>query len=190
MLPMIVIGLLYVLLAGAAAMDLWRLRIPNLFPVAIVALFVAWIGLHGTVAGVWQNIAMFAFTLVGGTFLFSRGWLGGGDTKLLAAIALWFDFAGAAGLFLYVALGGAMLSLVFVALRRMMPAHLMETTKAAALKPRGPIPYGIAISGGAVLAILGGGINPPIVPKRPPPIDFRYTPIKPVASLPSGHLPA
>jgi prepilin peptidase CpaA len=173
MLPDIVIYLLYALLAGAAAMDLWRLRIPNFFPLAIVALYFVWFGIHVPFAGVWQNALMFAFTLAGSTFLFTRGWLGGGDAKLLAAIALWFDFTGGAGLYFYVAIGGGLLSLIFILLRRMVPAQLAESTTAAALKPRGPIPYGIAIAGGAALAILGGGTNPDPAPKQ---LVFHYAP--------------
>jgi prepilin peptidase CpaA len=155
-----VILILYVLLAFAAAMDIWLLRISNGFPLAIVALFLAWLYLCGVDRNLWQNGVMFAVTLVGATMFFSRGWIGGGDAKLLAAIALWFDFKGGAALLFYVSLGGAMLSLVFVMLRRMQPASFAARHEIRALKPRGPIPYGVAIASGAALAILGGSIRP------------------------------
>jgi prepilin peptidase CpaA len=175
----IAIWLLLALLAGAAAMDLWRLRIPNYYPLAVMALFLGWLGISATHAGIWQNAVMFGFTLIAGMALFARGWLGGGDVKLLAATALWFDFAGAAGLFLYVAVGGTLLSLVFIILRRILPASL--STNAPALKPYGPIPYGIAISGGAALAILGGGINPHPTPSPPAYAGFHYLSPEPSA---------
>ena len=183
MLPTLVIGLLYALLVGAAAMDLWRLRIPNFFPLAIIALYIVWVGQSASHAGIWQNVVMFAFTLAGGTFLFSLGWLGGGDAKLLAAAALWFDFTGASGLFFCVALGGALLSLMFIIVRRLIPAALAARTTAAALKPRGPIPYGIAISAGAALAILSGGINP----HPPRHLDPHFFDFKPTAGIPVRH---
>ena len=173
MLPTLVISLLYALLVGAAAMDLWRLRIPNFFPLAVIALYIVWVGQSTSYAGIWQNVVMFALTLAGGTFLFSLGWLGGGDAKLLAAAALWFDFTGASGLFFGVAFGGALLSVMFIIVRRLIPAELAARTTAAALKPRGPIPYGIAISAGAALAILGGGINPH-PPRQPDPHFFGF----------------
>jgi prepilin peptidase CpaA len=175
----IVIYLLLAVLAGAAAMDLSRLRIPNFFPLAVIGLFFVWFALSPGASGVWQNAAMFAFTLVGSTFLFTKGWLGGGDAKLMAAIALWFDFRGAASLFFYVAIGGALLSFIFIILRRMMPAHLAESSNAAAFKPRGPIPYGIAIAGGAMLAILGGAINPHPISEQ---TGFHYVPLPPAPS--------
>lgn len=96
----------------------------------------------------------------GGALVFSRGWLGGGDVKLLAAIALWFDFRGAAALFLFVAIGGALLSVLFILLRRIIPARLTNGGNIPSLKARGPIPYGVAIAGGALLAVLNGQISP------------------------------
>lgn len=188
MLATLVIGLVYGLLAGAAAMDLWRLRIPNFFPLAIVALYLVWVALSTSHAGIWptgiwQNVVLFVFTLIGGTFLFSIGWFGGGDAKLLAAAALWFDFTGASGLFFYVAFGGALLSLMFIIIRRLIPAALAAKTTAAALKPRGPIPYGIAISAGAALAILGGGINP----HQPRHLDPHFFDFKPTSGIAFRH---
>lgn len=184
MLQHFAIWLLMALLAGAAAMDLLRLRIPNYFPVAIVILFFAWVALSASHSGIWQNAVLFGFTLFGGMVLFSRGWLGGGDVKLLAAIALWFDFAGAASLFFYVSIGGLLLSLIFVILRRMLPARLTINATAPALKRNGPIPYGIAISGGAALAILGGGIHP--APSRPAYAGIHASSLEPAAGSPSA----
>lgn len=150
---------LYAVLAFAAVMDVWKLRIPNLFPAAVILLFPAWMYACGWNAQLWQNAVIFIGTFLGGLFLFSRGWLGGGDVKLMAAIALWFDFKGAAALFLWMGLGGAMLAIVFVLLRRTLPAGLIQSG-APSLKPGGPIPYGLAIAAGAMLAIVGGNINP------------------------------
>jgi len=160
MAPSYMIDALYILLLLAALMDIWLLRIANFFPVAIVILFCGWVYSCGFDRALWQNVAMFGATLAGATFLFSRGWFGGGDAKLLAAIALWFDFTGGAAFFLYVSLGGALLALTFMLLRRLLPPSLAEKHDIRALKARGPIPYGIAISAGAALAILGGHVHP------------------------------
>lgn len=146
--------------AMAALQDIWRLQISNLFPIAVVALFVAWLFAVGFDWSIWQNCALFLFTLGIGTFAFSRGVLGGGDVKLLAATSLWFDIQGSASFFLYTAIGGAVLTLLFVIVRRMLPTYVLERAGAAALRPRGPIPYGVAIAAGAILALTSGAMNP------------------------------
>ena len=120
----IVLIALYGTLALAALMDVWKLRISNLFPAAVILLFPAWMYACGWGGGQWQNAIVFIATFLGGLTLFSRGWLGGGDVKLLAAIALWFDFKGAAALFLWIGLGGAALAIVFILLRRLLPAAI------------------------------------------------------------------
>ncbi len=154
----------YVLLALAAAMDVWKLRISNFFPAAIILLFQGWMYSCGWNASLWQNAVVFFATFFGGLFLFSRGWLGGGDVKLLTAIAMWFDFTGAGALYLFVAMGGALLSLAFIAMRRLLPSAVTQGGSFPGLKPGGPIPYGIAIAGGAALAVVSGYTNP-----QPPP---------------------
>jgi prepilin peptidase CpaA len=169
-----VISLLCVLLALAAAVDIWKLRIPNLFPVAIILLLPLWIYHTGWSGTLWQNGVVFLVAFFGGALLFSRGWLGGGDVKLLAAAALWFDFKGAAALFLYVAIGGVLLSIVFILLRRLLPERLTGGN-IPSLKARGPIPYGVAISGGAMLAILGGNVSPQPLPWYRQPLDLTAT---------------
>ena len=156
----IVLIALYGTLALAALMDVWKLRISNLFPAAVILLFPAWMYACGWGGGQWQNAIVFIATFLGGLTLFSRGWLGGGDVKLLAAIALWFDFKGAAALFLWIGLGGAALAIVFILLRRLLPAAVTGSGSIPSLQAKGPIPYGLAISAGAMLAIVGGNINP------------------------------
>ncbi|MGN6817681.1 MAG: A24 family peptidase [Sphingomonas sp.] len=153
------------LLVLAAAMDVWKLRISNLFPAAVILLFPVWLYACGWTGELWQNAVVFIATFLGGLFLFSRGWLGGGDVKLMAAVALWFDFKGAAALYLWIGIGGAILAIVFVALRRMLPAGITETGTIPSLKAKGPIPYGLAISGGALLAIAGSNVNPQPTPQ-------------------------
>lgn len=148
------------LLAGAALQDLWMLRISNVFPVAIFALYPFWLLQTGLELDIWQNIAVFVATLFVGALMFARNWLGGGDVKLLAAIALWFDFSGGLALLAYVTLGGGLLSLLFILVRRTTPATIREGSGIAALQSRGPIPYGLAIAAGATLCLHWHGPNP------------------------------
>jgi prepilin peptidase CpaA len=148
------------LVALAAAQDLWQLKISNFFPVALVALFAVWLWQVGLEGDLWKNAVMFAVVLGIGTLLFAQGWFGGGDVKLLAAIALWFDLDGGLALFVWTTVGGGLLALSFIALRRMLPLPATNEGGWGALKRKGPIPYGLAIAAGAILCAQTNGFNP------------------------------
>lgn len=150
--------ILQLLTIGAALQDGWRLRISNLFPTAIVVCFVAWVAVVGPEFDLWQNLVAFLLCLAIGLFMFSREWLGGGDVKLLAALALWFDFGGAGQFLVFTMIGGGLVALALIMFRRLLPAT--AGTNIAAFRRRGPIPYGLAIAVGALLAIHLHGVNP------------------------------
>lgn len=157
--------LLQLLTIGAALQDGWRLRISNLFPLAIMACFAAWVAVVGPEFDLWQNLVAFLLCLAGGLFLFNREWLGGGDVKLLAALALWFDLSGAGQFLVLTMMGGGLVALALVMFRRLVPAT--AGTAVAAFRRRGPIPYGLAIAAGALLAIHLHGVNPqPVSPSQ------------------------
>lgn len=150
----------WALFIAAALEDVWRLRISNIWPVALIALFPFWVWRAGVETDLWQNAAFFAFSLSAGLLLFSRKWLGGGDVKLFAAAALWFDFNAAPYLLMAITLGGCVLGLLFIVMRRLLPANIAERTGWVCLKPKGPIPYGIAIAAGSILCSQQYGFNP------------------------------
>jgi prepilin peptidase CpaA len=156
----IIVWLFCSLVVLAAIQDVAQLKISNAFPIAIIALFGAWLSQTGLEADLWQNLVMFAIVLGFGILLFAKGWLGGGDVKLLAAIALWFDLDGGLSLVVWTLVGGGLLALIFMAVRRMLPARLTSDGGLAALKKKGPIPYGIAIAAGAVFCAQTAGFNP------------------------------
>jgi prepilin peptidase CpaA len=142
--------LLLVLLLAAAIQDGWRLRISDWISGGIaVGAFIALL-LDGPVAGLWQNLALFAATLAIGTFMFGRGWMGGGDIKLLAASALWFDLSSGWRLLVAVTLAGGVEALLIIVIRRL-PWPESLRSRLLLLKRRGPIPYGIAIALGVAL---------------------------------------
>ena len=145
------------LLVLAALEDVWRLRISNWICAAIiVAAFVAVI-LAGPVADLWQNLAVFAGLLAGGTLLFAYGKMGGGDVKLLAASGLWFDLGGAGRMIVMVMLAGGVVAIVVLILRTMKWSQDARD-RIAILRPKGGIPYGVAIAGGGLAALaLGRG---------------------------------
>ena len=152
------------LLLLAAGQDMWKLKISNIFPIALIALYLARALFVGLQSDMWQNVAVFAFALSAGTFLFAKRWLGGGDVKLFAATALWFDFIAAPYLLFAITFGGALIALAFIFIRRLLPAGLADKTGWVSLKRRGPIPYGLAIAVGAILCSQAYGFNPAPLP--------------------------
>lgn len=160
MIPTMLLGVLMLLLAVAAIQDVYQLRISNFFPVAIFLLFPAYALAKGVDATIWQNGAVFLAVLALGILAFGAHWLGGGDVKLLAATALWFDIAGAAWLIGAIAILGAGIALLFIVFRRIIPEPVLLRSGMVSLKRRGPIPYGIGIASGAIVAILMKQVSP------------------------------
>ena len=141
---------LFILLLAAALQDGLRLKISDWISGAIaVGAFVA-LALDGPIIGLWQNFALFAAVLAVGTFAFGRGWMGGGDIKLLAASVLWFDLSNGWHLLVAIAISGGVEALIIIGLRRL-KWHDSVRARVLMLQPRGGIPYGIAIALGVAL---------------------------------------
>ena len=150
----------FILIVGAAALqDFVMFRISNIFVLLLIGLFGAWVFATGEY-DVVQNLVVFGVTLGIGTVLFACGWLGGGDVKLLAATALWFNMAQGLSLFAAITLGGGLLALLLMLVRRMLPVSLYVRSALPILKPKGPIPYGLAIAIGAIIGSQTTGFNP------------------------------
>lgn len=160
MIATLLLAALLLLLAAAAVQDVYQLRISNAFPVAIFLLFPIYALVKGVDPTIWQNGAVFVAVLALGILTFGAHWLGGGDVKLLAATALWFDISGAAWLIGGIAMLGAAIALLFIFFRRVIPERLLLRSGMVSLKRRGPIPYGLGIAGGAIAAILMGHVSP------------------------------
>jgi prepilin peptidase CpaA len=145
--------LLAVLLVAAAAEDAVRLRISNVTVLLVIGGAIAAAIVAGPEVRLWQNLAAFAGLLAVGTPLFAAGKLGGGDVKLFAAAALWFDLLGAAGLLLAVALSGGVLALL-VLLARTLTWSEGARRRVVMLRPGGGIPYGVAIAAALITMAL------------------------------------
>jgi len=76
--------------------------------------------------------------------------MGGGDIKLLAASALWFDLSTGWRLLVAIAIAGGLETLILFGLRRL-PWPAIIPQKVLLLRRREAIPYGIAIALGAAL---------------------------------------
>ncbi len=139
-------------MAFAAATDLLTMRIPNLLSLGLCAAFLV----VGPVAGLtWQellgHVAAGSLMLLVGIFLFSLGWAGGGDAKLLAAASLWLGFEPLVPFLSYVAIFGGALAIAILAYRSVPAGALPLPGWAARLHAKGgAIPYGVAIAAGAL----------------------------------------
>ena len=138
----------------AGAMDLFTMTILNRISLAMVVGFFVLAPLAGLG---WADLASHMgaglLMLVLGVLLFIPGWVGGGDAKLAAAVALWL---GADNLVLYlfcVALVGGSLALLFMTVRsNPLPAFAYTQPWAVRLHDRRTgMPYGVAISVAALL---------------------------------------
>lgn len=146
----IVIAVWVLTLIAAAISDLRSFRIPNYLPGILIILFGVSGALVGFPVSVWENLFHFLVALIMGMGLFSRGWIGGGDAKLYAAVAIWFNWAGAVTLIFTTTIAGLLLALSFMA------ARLMGLRKNVPKEDR-RIPYGVAIAIGGMLSAAWNG---------------------------------
>ena len=135
--------LLALLLTTAIVTDLTRRTIANRLNAAVGLLGMGWwiaSGLALPVIGFHVLGALVMLLLFGGAF--ALGAMGGGDVKLIAALALWLPPLLLIKLLIWMSLGGGLLTLAFLL------AKFVRLTKG-----RIEIPYGVAISGSALMII-------------------------------------
>lgn len=141
-----------VLLLAAGLYDLASFTIPNFLSVALAALFLAFAAAAGfSPALLGWHLAAGMLGLVLGFGLFALGWIGGGDAKLFAAIALWLGFADLMPYAVVASLFGGLLTLLLL-LARQMPLPLFLLGRAWVVRlhdARSGIPYGVALAAGA-----------------------------------------
>ena len=146
---------LAIALLGAAISDLRTRLIHNwlTFGIAAAAPAFWWASGLSLWPGVGAQLALglTAFAVLAG--LFAAGAMGGGDVKLLTALALWLPWQPFLKLLVMMALLGGVLTIVFAAAHRI-----------ARRKGRVEIPYGVAIAGAGlwVLASTYGAVAPAV----------------------------
>jgi prepilin peptidase CpaA len=112
------------------------------------------------IVGLWTAIAVFAIA----AFCWRRGWMGGGDVKLLGATALAVPPGSVPMLVFVMGMAGGLLSLFYLAARRLV--HAPSATRPHSLVARalrverwrirrgGPLPYACAIAAGGLFVLL------------------------------------
>jgi len=141
-------------MAFAGVMDLLTFTIPNRVSLALLAGFLVAAPLAGMP---WEmflsHLAAGLLLLLVGFAMFSRGWIGGGDAKLMAAAALWLGFDSLLIYLMWTALLGGGLALLLLGYRRFLPpVWLVRQPWAMRLHdPKEGIPYGIALAAAGLL---------------------------------------
>lgn len=134
------LGALAIALLVAAVTDLRRRQIDNWLNAGIAAgAPVFWIATSLSLGEIGFQLAIALCALAVFAGLFALGLMGGGDVKLLVALALWVKPLWFLQLIMVMAVAGGALTLVFGAW------HLAQRRR-----DRAAIPYGIAISGAAL----------------------------------------
>lgn len=141
-------------MAFAAASDLVTMTISNKVSLVLVAGFAVlalWTGMDLTqLAG---HAAAGAIVLVAGFTCFACGWIGGGDAKLAAVIAMWFGPQLVFEFMVLSAIFGGMLTLALLRFRgAIIPAIEMLPDWVRRLHaPREGVPYGVALAAAALM---------------------------------------
>ena len=146
--PWWLVALLMLALGAAALEDALRFRISNLTCGAVFGAALVAIAIHGFSPGLWQNAAVFAAILALGTLAFAAGWMGGGDVKLIGALALWLPWQAVLGLLVIMSLAGGALTIAMLIRKRL-------TRSEGVLE----IPYGVAIAFGGLWLISERFLN-------------------------------
>lgn len=139
----------------AAMKDATSMTIPNWISLAVIA------GFFLVTPFIWAGWDVFAqHLLVGLTFfvagfaMFAFGGLGGGDAKLMAATALWWQWDDATIYVLYTTVIGGVLAILLLFGRKFIPESVLTAPWAHHLfRDEKKMPYGLALAAGALLTL-------------------------------------
>jgi prepilin peptidase CpaA len=151
------------LLIYAACSDIASLTIPNWVSIALACIFPVAALAAGLPLGELGVHLLFGFAMLTvGFFLFQAKVIGGGDAKLLAAVAIWTGFSPALYVFFFwTTFAGGIMALALVAARQLLPrAATYPAFVSHLLQKQNGIPYGVAIMVGGLMAIPALSIIP------------------------------
>ena len=132
------------LLLAAGVEDIRKREIANWKSAAIVVLAPAWWLAHGLslYPDIAIQVALAAVVLVIFFATFVMGWMGGGDVKLIAALALWLPVSAFMTMMMVMSIAGGAVTLAMLVEARMRRGS-------GAIE----VPYGVAIVFAALLSI-------------------------------------
>ncbi len=167
--------LVMVLLVVAAISDIRTRKIPNWISLAIFALYLTFMAAQWIlkvdpfVVDPVSSLAVGFATFAVFTAFFYFGFLGGGDVKLISAVAFWVGLKGIAPFIVIMALAGGLIAVFYIFKRDVGPEiesvdkevnfEIEEKSKKNHVKvsknnnKSAKIPYGIAISAGGLFVV-------------------------------------
>ena len=156
-------GLSAVTLLAALLNDIAFRTVPNWMPATLLALG---IGIRMLDGGLASGLLACVLILFSAGFCWWRGWMGGGDVKLLAACGVLAPPGLSGVMVLNVALAGGVLALLYLALGRVLAAPRAACppgrlgaifwAERHRIHSRSPMPYASAIAVGALLVLYKG----------------------------------
>jgi prepilin peptidase CpaA len=153
---LIVMAVLPLLLAVAAGWDLASFTIPNFLQAAMLAGFIVLaFAVHLTLPVIGMHVLAGLVGLGFGFALFALGYIGGGDAKLFAAVALWLGLHDMPAYALAASMFGGLLTLTILAVRQWpLPAFAARQQWILRLHAeKSGIPYGVALAAGAFVIL-------------------------------------
>lgn len=136
--------------------DAVSFTIPNWISLALLAIFpVAALAAGLPLPAIGLHFAVGAIALAAGMAMFALRWVGGGDAKLLAAVALWLGWPAVLTFLAGAAIAGGVLAVGLILLRSAPLRHVVlsgPTWVTRLAQPGEGVPYGVALAAGAFAA--------------------------------------
>lgn len=158
MTDLLVLTLFPTLVIAAAIGDFLNMRIPNWLngAMALSVVPMAWLAGMPLAVAQWHLLAG-AVMLAVGFGLFARGYVGGGDAKLMAAAGLWIGWTSLLPFVLITTIAGGALAIIYKAWQLVRTEHEVRdfVWLRRVLRADLELPYGIAIAVGAVWVYSG-----------------------------------
>lgn len=155
MLILLTLAVMPALTIVAGLKDITSMTIPNWISVGLViGFFPAAVAIGLPPLTILTHVGVGVAALIAAMGLFALRVFGGGDAKLMAATCLWMGLAGTLPFVLWTAVVGGVFGLVLILARQ----HAQPLVLGAPgwvgtlMKPKGDIPYGVAIAAGALIA--------------------------------------
>jgi prepilin peptidase CpaA len=148
-------------LAAIAYGDVRSRRIPNGLSIAVAGLGLTRIAVIGDWSAAMSTLAAAAAVFGVALAMFWRGWLGGGDAKLLPAAVLLVGYHDLFEFLLLMSLCGGLIALAIlmarkleIPLRHLFPSPVQARAGSSAAPARPSVPYGVAIAMAGVLVLV------------------------------------
>ena len=154
MLQFLLVQIFPLAMLTAGAMDVLSFKIPNWLSIVLFIGFLLTAQISASpLQLVLSHLLAGLVILLLGFGMFTQGWVGGGDAKLLAAAALWFGFEHLLPFLLWTTMLGGVLALFLITYRRVLPPlWLIRQPWAMRLHDsREGIPYGVALAGASLI---------------------------------------